>query len=421
MIKAGLESFRGKNVLFLQGPRGPFFRLLAKDFEAAGAHTWRVSFNGGDLAFNHFNSIIFTGKMEEWGGFFEKILTERAIDVVLLFGDCRWIHRTAHEIALRRGIEIGVFEEGYVRPDYITLERFGVNGYSRIPTDPSFYRRLAVYPEEVETKGVGNTFPNAVVWAIIYYTMSALLWPFFRHYRHHRPLHIFEGIPWLRSLWRKYYYRAREAGVFEKLTGRYSGKFFLVPLQVHDDFQISVHSSFTSVVEFIEGTMKSFAAHAPKDTILAVKHHPLDRGYHDYRSLIRRLATELGLSGRVFYIHDQHLPTLLNHARGVVMINSTVGISALYHGAPLKVTGTALYDMKGLTFQGSLDEFWVKAPKAKPDMRLFKNFRNYLIECTQINGSFYKRLAGTSSHAGIIWQQKAHSEGRPEQKRAQNS
>jgi capsular polysaccharide export protein len=46
------------------------------------------------------------------------------------------------------------------------------------------------------------------------------------------------------------------------------------------------------------------------------------------------------------------MPELLTHAKAVVTINSTAGISALMHNKPLKVMGNALYDIKGMTYQG---------------------------------------------------------------------
>ena len=58
------------------------------------------------------------------------------IDLVFLFGDCRPIHRAAHDVATAMGIDVGVFEEGYLRPDFITLERHGVNGNSLRRYDP---------------------------------------------------------------------------------------------------------------------------------------------------------------------------------------------------------------------------------------------------------------------------------------------
>ena len=81
------------------------------------------------------------------------------------------------------------------------------------------------------------------------------------------------------------------------------------------------------------------------------------------------------------------MPELLTHAKAVVTINSTAGISALVHNKPLKVMGNALYDIKGMTYQGHLHQFWTA--NFKPDMKLFKKFREYLLENTQINAVYY--------------------------------
>lgn len=253
--------------------------------------------------------------MEDWPADLEALLDQLHVDVVMLFGDCRPIHAPVHEIAHRYGLKIGVFEEGYVRPAYITLERIGVNGHSVIPRNPGSF-------------------------------------------------------PWLRSVWRKQYYVFKERGILARLTGELKGQFFMVPLQVRNDSQVHTHSDFDSIRHFIQQVMTSFAQHAPSNTTLVIKHHPLDRAYHDYSSSIRKWIKEIGLQGRCLYIHDQHLPTLLQSACGVVVINSTVGLSAISHGTPVKVCGKAVYDIKGLTFQGSLDEFWRQSQPSKPDISL---------------------------------------------------
>jgi capsular polysaccharide export protein len=49
--------------------------------------------------------------------------------------------------------------------------------------------------------------------------------------------------------------------------------------------------------------------------------------------------------------------------------------------------GKAIYDIAGLTFQGSLDEFW-SAPGA-PDAALFDAFRRVLAARCLIPGSFF--------------------------------
>jgi capsular polysaccharide export protein len=93
------------------------------------------------------------------------------------------------------------------------------------------------------------------------------------------------------------------------------------------------------------------------------------------------------VTNRVIYVHDLPMPELLTHAKAVVTINSTAGISALVHNKPLKVMGNALYDIKGMTYQGHLHQFWTA--NFKPDMKLFKKFREYLLENTQINAVYY--------------------------------
>ena len=71
-----------------------------------------------------------------------------------------------------------------------------------------------------------------------------------------------------------------------RLTNKFAGRYFLVPLQVHNDAQIEKHSDYVSVENFIEEVTASFARHAPRGRLLVFKHHPMDRGYCDYAELI---------------------------------------------------------------------------------------------------------------------------------------
>ncbi len=402
MLKNGINGFRGKRVLLLQGPVGPFFRRLAYDLEQAGAKVFKVNFNGGDWLFYRTNAFSYRSSLKEWPEFLESLLKQLNIEVVMLFGDCRPIHRVAHQIAQGLDIEIGVFEEGYVRPDYVTFERFGVNAHSLIPRTPIFYLNSPI-PKVKDALPLGNTFWPSVVWTILYYLSAITLKPLFIRYEHHRPLVWTEGLLWLRSIWRKWFYAVKEHGVEQRLVTEDSGRYFLVPLQVHNDSQIHTHSDFDSIDDFISNVMSSFARNAPRNTILVIKHHPMDRGYNDYRRYIAERTKELGLNGRCYYIHDQHLPTLLKHTRGVIVVNSTVGLSALLHNAPVTVCGSAIYDMKGLTFQGSLNQFWRRAKHSRPNRNLLERFVSYLVLHTQINGSFYKKLESIGTATGLRW------------------
>jgi capsular polysaccharide export protein len=225
-------------------------------------------------------------------------------------------------------------------------------------------------------------------YATAYYFMGRVRRSHFPDYHHHKPFDIYpEGWYWLRAGWRKIAYAIKERSLEAWLSGPMRKRFFLVPLQVFNDSQVKHHSDFKGVRAFISTVLESFAHHAPKGLHLVFKHHPLDRGHRDYTTQIARQARHLGLDGRVHYVHDLHLPTLLRAARGTVVINSTVGLSSLFHGTPLKVMGRALYDVAQLTFAGPLEAFWHRPLPPRP--KLVRRFRNFLIHRTQIGGSFY--------------------------------
>ena len=406
MISSGLSEFSDKRILMLQGPVGPFFARFAADLNYAGAVIFKVNFNGGDWIFSYSDAFAdvfnFSGELRDWPTYLADLLKRLNIDTVFLFGDCRPIHEASKATIRAHGALIGVFEEGYLRPDYITLEKEGVNNNSSLPSAPDFYLRQ---PKQLlpTAKPLGSTYGQAAKWGMIYFAAASLGQFKFPHYLHHRRLGFSDGPSWLLSFWRKHNYRRLELNVLPTLTGRQSGKFFLMSLQTRGDAQMSVHSRFKSVDAFIEYGMQSFAEYAPSDCLLVIKHHPLDRGYSDYTQLIAQLVTRHRLEGRCHYIHDQHLPTLLAHARGVVVVNSTVGLSAVGEGVPVKVCGEAIYDIAGLTYQGPLSNFWHLAQQERPDAALYAAFRTYLIAHTQHQGSFYKRLPDVSYTSGVLW------------------
>jgi capsule polysaccharide modification protein KpsS len=170
-------------------------------------------------------------------------------------------------------------------------------------------------------------------------------------------------------------------------------------LQVHNDFQIS-HSPYKDVEEFIDEIVASFAHHAQQNTVLVFKHHPMDRPYRNYNSYLQQLSEKYQLTGRIFYLHDQHLPTLLQNAIGTIVINSTVGVSSLCHGVPVLVRGAAVYKISGLTYQSSLKNFW--NDQGVVDKKLFKQYELYLKQNNQGHGSFYQR-GYNNTPTGIYW------------------
>ncbi len=391
-----------ENILLLQGPIGPFFKRFAKDLQSAGNRVFKINFNGGDELFFPFgNTCSYTGSPERWGAWLEKKLKEWEIDRIYLFGDSRHYHKVARTLAKQHGIRLFVFEEGYIRPDYITLEEEGVNGHSGLSRNPEDYARLRATPPRRPHSLLG-VFKYAATYSVLYYLASSFTRPRFRHYQHHRPLNVLsEGRKWLLSLQRKVKYRFKERHILEDLIDKGTAPYYLVVLQVHSDMQILEHSPYEDVEQFIEQVVESFAQHAPPHMRLVLKHHPYDRAYRDYTQQLMALAEKWGLGSRVVYVHDLHLPTLLKNAQGTVTVNSTVGLSSLHEKTPVKTMGDAIYDMPGLTHQGSLEDFW-QAPQAV-DNALFIRFRAYLLRNNQINGNFFLRLKNTDNAAGLRW------------------
>lgn len=384
-----IGSVKNKHLLFLQGPMGNFFKKLDTQFRKQGAYTYKICFNMGDVLFSHRdNTTHFTQPPKQWRYFIEQFLQEHTIDKIFLFGDCRYYQKIAREVAYGYGIDVYVFEEGYIRPHYITLEKFGVNGYSTLPRERAFYEALP--SKRIPTpKHAQQSKMSMVLSASAYYAISNLFHRRFPHYIHHREFsaikELFHGI---RGIFRKGLYTITEKKYLSLLTHTLSKQYYFVPLQTHNDFQILQHSSYRSIEKFIIEVLESFSKHAPKESYLLFKHHPVDRGRKNYKSFIEEQAQLLGIAHRVMTVHDVHLPTCLKHALGTVTINSTVGLTSVGYGIATITLGDAIYDIKGLTNKGvALRKFWHN-PK-KPDASLYKKFHHYLVKTTQLNGSFY--------------------------------
>jgi capsular polysaccharide export protein len=384
-----ISSLENKRILFLQGPMGTFFKRLDTNFRKQGAVTFKIGFNMGDRFFSYQDNYVpFSDMPTAWPEFIARFLEENQIEMIFLFGDCRYYQRITRQIAYEKQIEVYVFEEGYLRPHYITLEKFGVNGFSNLPRKAAFYYGLPLK----KTTPPQHSHPSKtkmIVSATIYYALSNLFTFRYPHYHHHRDFSaIKEAFYGVRGLLRKGLYALVERRYLPLLTKQLSGKYYFVPLQTHNDFQVLQHSHYRSIEKFIIEVLESFSYHAPKNTYLVFKHHPVDRGRRNYRKFIQEQAELLAIEKRIIIIHDVHLPSCLKNAIGTVTINSTVGLSAIGYDKPTIVMGNAIYDIEGLSNKGtSLRKFWHQ--HKKPDCELYQKFKQYLIQNTQLNGSFY--------------------------------
>lgn len=380
-----------RRFLFLQGVISPFFPWLADQIAADGDEVLRINFCCGDKLFwGRRPAWDYRGCVADLRAYLEERIDAEAVTDLVLFGDHRPIHRPAIELARTRGIRALVFEEGYVRPNWVTLDRGGVNAHSSLPRDPAWYLDVdRTLPRYLDGQPAPARLSSRAAYDIAYHLANSANPLFYRRYRTHRPfLAPVEYAGWIRRFANLPLIEKKDKALIREWI-RCGEPFFFLPLQLNSDVQITQHSPFRDMQHVVEAVLASFATHAETSARLLIKNHPLDIGHVPYRALIDSLSARFGIRDRVQFVETGHLPTLLEHARGVVTVNSTTGMSALLHRRPTIALGQAIYALPGLTHQGDLDGFWRHCEP--PDTELFEAFRNTVIHTTQINGSFYSR------------------------------
>ena len=378
-----------RHFLFLQGPPGPFFAELAAGLEEKGHTCRRVNFCGGDRLDWRGSAHDFADRPEAWPIFLQALIDAEAVTDIVLFGDCRPLHTAARRVANDLRITVHVFEEGYIRPDWVTLERGGVNGNSSLPRDPQVYVALAAdLPPVPHYLPIPASFRQRAWEAFAYFAANTILASRFPHYRSHRPARATAELAgWAVRMCGRPLARLRSTIAARRLCGHY----FILPLQLDSDHQIRTHSPFAGMTEAIGRIIASFAAHAPMDVALVVKEHPLDNGIRAWRRVVRDMARQHGVPDRVVFIEHGRIDALVAAAAGVVTVNSTTGTLALSAGIPVAVLGTAVYDMPGITHQGSLDVFWSAPGKPRPE--IYDAFQSVLIMRCLLRGGFTNRIA----------------------------
>lgn len=388
-----LPDLSGRSFLLLQGPQSNFFHELAKALRRTGALAEKVNFCGGDVfLWGHDRCLSYRGTRYEWLSWIGALYRGRHVTDICVYGDWRPMHWEAIRLADTMGIRIWVYEEGYLRNSYSTLEEFGVNGRSRLPKTAGGIRALSAQlgPNTVPVVHYENDIGDKVLQAIKHHAGNFFLWPWFWHYRTHRPSNIaFELI----GILPRYLTRKKRAGRDALRLREFHSKrapYFFFPLQLNSDSQIQLYSPYVRMHEAIADVLTSFAKHAPANTHLLIKNHPLDNGLIDYDSFVRAFASELGIADRVTFVDFGNTGQMVSRSLGVVLVNSTVGIMALEKGIPVYCLGHSIYNIEGLAQSWPLvllKDFWL-SPEA-PDAGLYEDFRNVVSQCASVAGNFY--------------------------------
>ncbi|WP_135467543.1 capsule biosynthesis protein [Crenalkalicoccus roseus] len=390
-----------RRFLFLQGPVSPFFAEVAAGLRALGHAAHRINLCLGDRLFwRGPGAVDFRGRLRDWPGFVGAFLDRHAITDLVLLGEQRAYHRIAIEAARARGIAVTVTDFGYIRPDWVVLERDGMGAESRFPREPAAIRALAAAcPAPDMTPRFADSFPRQAAWDVAFHLANLLPFPF-RHYETwllHHPIPAYLGTA-LRLLRRGRDTR-RAAAALDALRGR--GPLYLFAMQMENDYSIRAYSDFRSNDEAIALAVESFARGAAAEAHLLVKVHPLDPGLKAWGRRIRRIAAASGVEGRVHVLDGAlHMDPVIEACRGVVTVNSTVGIRSIAMGRATCALGRAIYGVEGLVWRGPLDAFWREAPP--PDPALTAAFLRAIAACLHVRGVYYRRPGLDAAVAGTV-------------------
>jgi len=383
-------------ILFLQGPSSPYLKYVADSLQSNGWTIHKLHFCMGDAVLWWPKSgDWFRKPTAEWPAFLRQYILDHGVTDMVMLGDGRTRHAEAIKVGLALGIRIHVFEHGYLRPDWLMIE-------TRSSTEGTPQPSAALTIKSLTEKGKSDqsrtqpvftqSFLVSSLYDLAFHIPNVLLGRLVHpHYRTHGPVHPFvEYAGWVKKgLLRK----SRRRGALY-MQAHYLGEtpqFFLFALQLFGDYQIRNHAPAGSLYKIVDGTIRSFAKHAPSHCKLLFKTHPLDNGLYSWASNIAAEARKYGVEDRVDVIDGGDLDALIGRSLGVVTVNSTVGVTALLAHKPVLALGRAIYDQEGLTHQYSMRDFWTD-PRG-PEASLPEMFAEKLIELTHFRGGFIGRPA----------------------------
>lgn len=387
-------QFSSRKFLFLQGPHGPFFRELAQILAENGADVERIAFNAGDRFYwsKSLPLTEFQGDADAWRAFIIAYLEREKPTDLVLYAESRPIHIAAIEEGRKRGVVTHFFEEGYLRPYWVSYEREGVNGNSPVMnfSMDDIRRKRAAHPVNLE--------PAPAAWGNIWhhnwygFTYHFNLWlgrKRFPNYKPHRNISLFKEwrLNAVRLLNWPLHVAERDWKTHAYL--RQNPHYHVVLLQLEHDASLRVHSDYETQRDFIYEVVEAFTNSAPRDLDLVFKFHPLEDRRVPIEKWIKEIAKTQGVNERVHVFSGGKLGELLDHASGAVTVNSTSAQQVLWRNLPLKMNGRSVFDKPEFVFGGDLDAFFSE-PRT-PDYQSFLEYRSFLLETSQIPGGFYSK------------------------------
>jgi len=185
-------------------------------------------------------------------------------------------------------------------PGRLTLDPAGVNAAGSVPRDPAFFTAWAAQDPARQTEA----------WRALGAGLRA------------RP--------------------SRRADVGQSGNALPETPYLFCPLQVPDDSQVTLFSGWCGGMAGFLAALGTAAADLPPGWHLRLKEHP------SARQSLRPLIAPLLAGGRVVLDNASDSFAQLAASRGVVTLNSSMGLQAFFHDRPVIVLGRAFFALPGL-------------------------------------------------------------------------
>jgi capsular polysaccharide export protein len=157
--------------------------------------------------------------------------------------------------------------------------------------------------------------------------------------------------------------------------------FIFVPFQVPSDMQVTRHSPWVKDMKAFLDVICDAADRNP-DEVFVIKEHPS----------FKRSVIGLRSHPRVIFANGNVTSQMIQKARAVITLNSTVGIEALFLKTPVITLGNACYNIDGLVQHAlnpeALDRALETMKTWQPNERLQRQFLGYLWNVYLVKGSF---------------------------------
>ncbi len=350
-----------RSFLFLTGPHSPLFAKLGEQLVAEGHRVLRINFTSQDKFFwDGENTADYKHPDTEFPAYISNVARLRKITDLVIFGDSSSWVKAAMEALKNMKIRTYVFDKGYFGDNWITLEDRIFGSKTVLPKDPRFYLRQQE-GANIPVKKFGNVERAAKLHRLQFKLFGKMV-----------------GFPADNSAT-----RSKRVKVDAKLD---RGEYFLA------DYSLSRKSSF----------VRNFAANAPEDAVLVFySKTPLS---HMQLAKAREMAGKYNVAERIEVIAGKAFRPLVKNAKAYITNSNLDALIALKKNTPVLALDSTIYNIEGLTSRLPLADFWSRA--GAPDTQIFRKFKNYVIEKTQINGCFYNKqgmeLAVTAALTKIL-------------------